>query len=65
MYTIIRLPEVMKRTGLARSTVYKMIADKMFPKQISLGLKSVGWLEKDVENWILERITQSSATFNN
>jgi prophage regulatory protein len=59
MHKILRLPEVMKNTGLARSTIYKMIAAKSFPVQISLGVKSVGWLESDIQNWIQDKISQS------
>jgi len=59
MHKILRLPEVMRNTGLARSTIYKMIAGKNFPAQILLGLKSVGWLESDIQNWIQERISKS------
>ena len=61
MHKILRLPEVMRNTGLARSTIYKMIAEKIFPNQISLGVKSVGWLESDIQNWIQEKISQSNA----
>lgn len=63
MYKIIRLPEVMKTTGLARSTIYKKITEKTFPNQIPLGAKSVGWLETDIQNWIQEQIAQSSANW--
>ena len=59
MHKILRMPEVMKNTGLARSTIYKMIAENNFPVQISLGVKSVGWLESDIQSWIQERISQS------
>ncbi|MBO9657781.1 MAG: AlpA family transcriptional regulator [Chitinophagaceae bacterium] len=61
MHKIIRLPEVMRTTGLARSTIYKKITEKTFPNQIPLGPKSVGWLETDIQKWIQEQITQSSA----
>jgi prophage regulatory protein len=56
---IMRLPEVKKDTGLARSTIYKKIAEKTFPSQIPLGTKAVGWLERDIQNWIQARISQS------
>jgi len=59
MNKIIRLPEVKNRTGLARSTIYKKMAEKTFPIAISLGSKSVGWLEADVQNWIQSMIDQS------
>lgn len=60
---IIRLREVMKSTGLARSTIYKYIAEEAFPKPVSLGgehgsHRAVGWLHSEVENWIMERIEE-------
>jgi len=65
MHKILRLPEVMKNTGLARSTIYKMVAAKSFPVQIALGVKSVGWLESDIQSWIEDRISQSKPDLKN
>lgn len=48
----IRLPEVMKRTGLARSTIYKMMAAKKFPRNFPLTGKAVGWLDTQIQKWI-------------
>ncbi len=39
---IIRLKEVIDSTGLARSTIYKYIAEGTFPKPVSLGDRCVG-----------------------
>lgn len=55
---IIRLKEVIDITGLARSTVYKYVADGLFPKPVSLGDRAVGWVESEVQEWILARIAQ-------
>lgn len=55
---IIRLKEVLDSTGLARSTVYKYIAEGTFPKPVSLGDRAVGWVESEVHEWILARIEQ-------
>tara|TARA_B110000908_G_C10212223_1_gene430831 strand:+ start:64 stop:264 length:201 start_codon:yes stop_codon:yes gene_type:complete len=55
-YTILRLPEVTSRTGLSRSSIYLRIANNEFPKPISLGGRAVGWLEQDVDEWIVEKI---------
>ncbi|WP_182074554.1 MULTISPECIES: AlpA family transcriptional regulator [unclassified Serratia (in: enterobacteria)] len=52
----IRLPEVLYTTGLSRSTVYEMMTRKQFPAQVSLGGKTVTWLESEVESWMAERI---------
>lgn len=55
---IIRLKEVIESTGLARSTVYKFISDGVFPKPISLGDRCVGWLESEVQDWILGKVKE-------
>lgn len=55
---IIRLKQVTDSTGLARSTIYKYIAEGTFPKPVSLGERSVGWVEKEVHDWILARIEE-------
>lgn len=52
MYMILRLPQVQKKTGLAKSTIYKKIAEQEFPKPVPLGAKAVGWIEEDINNWI-------------
>lgn len=56
---IIRLPLVIARTGLSRSTIYEHISNGNFPKQVLLGLKSVGWIEGEVDEWIVGRIQAS------
>lgn len=53
---IMRLPEVIGRTGLRRSTIYHHIAKGTFPKQISLGPRCIGWLESEVNGWIAQRL---------
>jgi len=57
---ILRLPQVMARVGLKKSAIYKMIAAGTFPKQIKLGAAS-GWLESDIQKWILERAGRDPA----
>jgi prophage regulatory protein len=55
---IIRLKQVIDSTGLARSTIYKYIAEGTFPKPVSLGDRCVGWVESEVQEWILARIEE-------
>ena len=52
---IIRLPEVMGMVGLKKSAIYKMIAEGVFPRQMKLGKHASGWLESDVQRWIVRR----------
>lgn len=55
---IIRLKEVVESTGLARSTIYKHITEGTFPKPVPLGDRCVGWVESEVQDWILARIEE-------
>lgn len=55
---IIRLSEVLASTGLARSTVYKYVGEGSFPKPVSLGDRAVGWVESEVQEWVLARIEE-------
>jgi prophage regulatory protein len=55
---ILRLNEVKLRTGLSRSTIYLAIKNDQFPKPINLGLRSVGWLESEINSWIAARIQE-------
>lgn len=55
---IIRLKEVTHLTGLARSTVYKYIAEGTFPKSVPLGDRSIGFLESEIQEWIMARIKE-------
>ena len=52
----LRLPEVMRRVGLSRSTIYASIRAESFPKPIRLGPNAVGWLEDDIDAWMDARI---------
>lgn len=49
--------EVVDSTGLARSTVYKYISEDGFPCPVPSGDRCVGWLESEVQEWILEKVT--------
>ena len=53
---ILRLPQVTSKTNLSRSSIYNFIAAGTFPRPISLGLRSVGWLENEIDEWILSRV---------
>ena len=60
-HAIQRLPEVLKRTGLSRSTVYSLIQQGKFPKQIKLSQRAVGWPDSVITEWIERRINESNS----
>jgi prophage regulatory protein len=49
---IIRIAEVMRRTGLTRSTLYRKIDSGRFPKGLKLSERCVGWRESAVKAWL-------------
>lgn len=55
----LRLPEVLERTGLSRSTIYVRLAEARFPRPVPLGGRAVGWIEAEVDEWVHERIAES------
>lgn len=58
---ILRMSALTAKLGIARSTIYDWLDpkspryDATFPKQRRLGQQSVGWIETDVDQWILQR----------
>lgn len=52
-HTILRFPTVKERTALSRSSIYKFIAAGRFPKPVRLGPRAVGWLEREIDEWII------------
>ena len=60
MTRIIRIREVMDRTGLAKSSLWDRVHNHEFPAPLRLGgehRRTVGWRESDVEAWI-ERLEE-------
>jgi len=58
------MPQVRKVTGLCRSMIYQLEAEKRFPSRIRLGLRAVGWIEGEVQEWLAIRIERSRGSFS-
>lgn len=52
---ILRLPDVMRFTGLRRTSIYQMMADGIFPRSVKLGPRSTGWRVGDLRTWLQAR----------
>ncbi len=59
MQKILKLPMVEDRTGYRRSSIYLKVSQGTFPSPITLGARSVGWLESEIDAWIEQRIEAS------
>ncbi len=49
---ILRVREVIRVTGLARSTIYYLMDIGLFPKPKRIGKRCVGWDSYDVDQWL-------------
>jgi len=52
---LLRMPAVIRLTGLGRSTIYRLMAEAKFPQSVRLCGRSVAWRHADVEKWSDER----------
>lgn len=56
-----RLPQVLARTGLSRSEIYRRVAARTFPAPIKLGERASAWDTAEVDRWISDRIATRDA----
>ena len=64
---IIRLPELLRITGLSTASVYRQMAEGRFPRPVRLGKNAVGWRSGSVSSWLdkLEEVGPSAAEREN
>ena len=55
---ILSIDQVEAKVGLGRATIYRLIAQGLFPKQLGLSSKRVGWIESEVEAWLRARANE-------
>ena len=58
---LIRLHDVMARTGLSKTTIWRHIRSGEFPKSVNLTSGTVGWVEEEINDWIDARIDARDA----
>ena len=59
--TLLTIEEVVERTRLSKPTVYKLIRQGDFPRQLRLCANKVAWLEGEVSDWIAARAEARTA----
>jgi prophage regulatory protein len=52
----LRFSSVRERTGLSRSTIWRLERQGVFPKHRRISANAVGWLEQEVNEWVLWRV---------
>jgi prophage regulatory protein len=51
----LRWPEVHRRLGLSKATIWRLERANLFPHRVRLAKNAVAWIESEVEEWIRER----------
>lgn len=49
---LIRMPEVIRQTGLSRRSIYRMIERGDFPRQQQISANMVAWYQSEIDGWI-------------
>lgn len=57
--TLVRLPEVQRRTGYSKAWLYRLISQKRFPQSVKIGIRSIAFIESEIDEWINQRIAES------
>ncbi len=60
---ILRLPEVMRLTGLSKATIHRRYRDGTFPEPVRLGPQSIGWWRAEILEW-LESLQRAGAALD-
>ena len=65
---LIRLPEVLSRTGYGRTSIYRKMEEGTFPKCLKLDgppseskifdCRAIAWIEEEIDQWVEARIRE-------
>jgi len=56
MNTFLRIKEVVKKTGIAKSTIWLWVSENKFPKPIKLSPRITVWEEEKINYWMTKLI---------
>lgn len=56
---LIKLSRVIEMVHYTKPSIYRLMADGLFPKPIKMGPRAVAWLRSDIESFIEEKIKES------
>lgn len=59
---LLRLPDVLARTGLSRAAVYRMEIAGEFPRAVQISKRAIGWHEADIAEFIASREQRTRPT---
>jgi len=72
---LIRLNEVLSRTGYGRTSIYRKMDEGTFPKCLKLGspikdptqfdCRAIAWIEDEIDQWVESRIKERDSNCHN
>jgi prophage regulatory protein len=54
---VIKLKRVIALTSLSSATIYRLVKNGEFPKQLKLAERSSGWLLEEINDWLESKST--------
>jgi prophage regulatory protein len=55
---LLRFPAVRERTGLSRSTIWRLERQGAFPRHHRISANAVAWVEADIAKWIESKVAK-------
>jgi len=56
LFRVIRLPTVLAKTGVSRTTIRRLIKSRDFPPAHKLSERASVWNEAEVDSWLKARL---------
>lgn len=56
MKSLLRLPEVERRTAQSKSEIYRLMQEGTFPRAVRIGRRTVGWVEQEIDRYVEAKI---------
>ena len=50
--TLIKIAKLKAVTCLSKGTIYRLVAEGSFPKQVNIGPRAVAWRSDDIIKWM-------------
>jgi prophage regulatory protein len=44
--------------------IYQLEAEHQFPRRVKIGVRAVGWIEGEVQEWLTQRVERSRSVPN-
>lgn len=58
---LLRIREVIARTGRTRSRIYEDISKGEFPQPVKIGGQAIAFVESEIDDWIASKIAERDA----